>query len=102
MVDEIKFPLDFKECPVCGSTRRIAGEVLEMQKEKGNIGLESNAYLFPHQSVIADAKRTFLSAPMILTFYDACADCGTVYCIHADVKVVVPGGKLPPPTFSPS
>ena len=102
MIEEIKFPLKFKECPTCGSTRRVANEVLEKEKEKGKFKPEITSFLFPHQSVIATSPH-FLSAPMIVTFYDACADCGTVYCIHAEVRTVTPGVKpSPPPQFSTS
>ena len=103
MVDEIKFPLKFEECPNCGSTRRVANEVLEKEKLKNNVGLGVNAFLFQHQSMIADARKPFLSAPIILTFYDACVDCGTVYCVHMDVKVGMPSmGKQSPMQFGKS
>lgn len=54
MVGEgVKEPLDFTKCPVCGSTRRIANEVLKEQIEKGKMPQSSHAFLFSHQSVIA-------------------------------------------------
>ncbi len=101
MVDEIRFPLNFTQCPNCGSERRVAGEVLETEKEKGKAKAEIISFLFQHQSVIA-ASPHFLSAPMVTTFYDACTDCGTVYCIRAQVQTVIPGGKIPPAQFSTS
>ncbi len=97
-MEEIKFPLSFTQCPVCGSIRRVANEILNSEKEKGKVGLEISAFLFQHQSLIADARKTILSAPMITSMYDVCVDCGTVYCIHVQVGTAVPGaapGKPP-------
>lgn len=91
---ELKFPKDFTECPNCKSTKLIAAEVLRMEREKGKISPHiTNAFLFQHQSAVLDPSRTVLSAPIILTFFDACAKCGTVICVHADVKTGVPGVK---------
>jgi len=94
--------LNFTKCPNCGSERRIAYEVLLEQIEKGKMKKESNAFLFTHQSIIAGPVGTWLSAPVVISFYDVCADCGTVYCIHVEVKTAVQGGKTPPPSFSTS
>ncbi len=103
MENELRFPLNFTQCPTCGSTRRLANEVLEGEKEKGRVGPAANAFLFMHQSAIMDARKTVLSAPVILSFHDACVDCGTVYCIHTEVKVGTPGTQRPGgPGFSTS
>ena len=91
-----KFPLDFPKCPVCGSERRVALEALKSEHEQGKCLGAKNAFLFQHQSLIANPNMRFLSALMVLTFYDACADCGTVYCIHAETKTAVQGmGQSP-------
>ena len=85
------FPtLDFKECPNCGLTRRIAYEVAKKLIEEGKLPKGTNAYLYEHKSILAK-NMNWLSATMILSFYDGCMDCGTVYCIHAEVRIVVQG-----------
>ena len=87
----IKFPLEFPKCPVCGSERRIALEVLKSEHEHGKCKGADNAFLFQRQSLIANPNMQFLSALMVITFYDACVDCGTVYCPHAETKVATQG-----------
>jgi len=85
--------LNFTVCPNCGSERFQANEVLKQQIEKGAMPKGSNAFLFNHQSVIA--KPNFISAPVVLSFYDMCMDCGTVFCVHSEVHTAVVGGKTP-------
>ena len=93
----IKFPLDFPKCPVCGGERRVAMEALKSEHEQGRCKGAQNAYLFQHQSLIANPNMQFLSALMVITFYDACLDCGTVYCLHAETRTAVQGmGQKPP------
>lgn len=97
MLDKlIKFPLDYPKCPVCGSERRVAMEALKSEHEEGRCHGAKNAFLFQHQSLIANPNMQFLSALMVLTFFDACADCGTVYCIHAETKTAVQGMSQKP------
>ncbi len=91
MEEKPMFPINIDKCPNCGSTRRIANEVLEIEKEKGKIGPKVVSFLFQHQSLITDPAKTVLSAPIIMSFFDVCVDCGTVYCIHAEVKTAMPG-----------
>ena len=98
MEEEIKFPLHFTECPACRSTRLVANEVLEVEKEKGKAGPAVIAFILQCQSAIADPTKTVLSMPVILSFFDICADCGTVFCVHAELRTGVPGVKQAPPT----
>lgn len=93
------FPLNFTQCPNCESENRMAGTVLKQEKAKGKLKKEVNAWLFAHQSIVAGQPGTWISAPVITSYYDACVDCGTVYCVHAGLGTVVPGGKVPPPQF---
>ena len=91
-----KFPLDFPKCPVCGSERRVALEALKSEQEQGRCKGVNNAFLYQHQSLIAPNMQ-FLSALLVITYYDACVDCGTVYCVHAETKTAVQGmSKIPP------
>jgi len=65
-------PITFDSCPACGSTRRIAGEEIQSQIDKGRANTNTQAWLFNHQSMIADMSRTHLQVPIILFFYDMC------------------------------
>ncbi len=96
MTEELKFPLKFTKCPICGSTRRLAEELVKQEKEKGKIGLDANAFLFQQQTLIMDPRKVILSFPVCITFYDACLDCGTTYCVHAELMQGAPQMKQPP------
>lgn len=85
-----EFPKEFNQCPNCGSTRRIANEVLQTEKDKEKIREQVKAFMFQTQCLIVDQTKAWLSAPMILAWYDVCVDCGTFYCIHANVKTAMP------------
>lgn len=106
-MEEIKYPLNFDKCPVCGSERRVANEVMRGEKEKNKISPGAKAFLFNHKTVIADQRVVQLSVPAVLSFYDVCVDCGTLFCVHVDVKVAMPGPDQEPQRppgglFSPS
>ena len=88
---ELKFPLTWSKCPNCGSTRRIAGEIIEQERKKGRIGEGVTAVSFVAPPImIADPRKIILASPMLMTFYDVCADCGTLYCVRAEMKTVTP------------
>ena len=92
----VKFPLGFSKCPACGGERRVAMEALKSEQEQGRCLGAKNAFLFQHQSLIANPNTQFLSALMVITFYDVCADCGATYCLHAETKTAVQGmGQRP-------
>ncbi len=91
MVDtKPKFPMVFDKCPSCGSEERIANSVLKSEQANGKLKDVKAAFLFQQQSLIAPQNMRFLSAPMIMTFYDACAKCGTVFCVFVDVRLALP------------
>jgi len=95
--EKVNFPLDFTKCPVCGGERRTALEALKSEQAQGRCKGAQNAFLFQHQSLIANPNMQFLSALVVITYYDACADCGSVYCVHAETKLAVQGvGQKPP------
>ena len=94
--------LDINQCPNCGSENRLANEVLQNQIKKGKMDKTTIAFLFTHQSIIA-RPTGWLSAPCIISYYDVCSECGTVYCFHAQTITAVQGGKISPPSqFSTS
>jgi len=93
MEEELKFPLEFNECPNCGSTRRVAGIIAEQEREKGKIGKDAQMALHQFTSIIADPRMVTLQAPAIIAYVDICADCGTLYCIHAQLGTAAPGSS---------
>jgi len=98
MEEELKFPLEFKTCPNCGSTRRVAGTIAEQEREKGKISKEVQACIKQVTCIIADPRMVTLQAPAIIAFVDICADCGTMYCIRAQLGTATPSspsGKGP-------
>lgn len=101
MVTFPQCPISFDVCPNCGSTQRVATKVLESEQEQGRCMEANTAYLFQHQSLIAPPSMRFLSAQVILSYFDACLDCGTVYLVHAETKTAVqgiaPSGGKPAP-----
>lgn len=97
-MEELQFPMTFTQCPNCSSTRRLAMEILQQEKDKGKIRDDvTDAFLSRDQSVIADNTRTWLSAPAIITYYDVCVDCGATYCIRAELVTVTPTLTKPGP-----
>ena len=99
MPEEVKFPITHQECPNCGSTRLIANEVLKREIKKGRMKVGANAFLVQYSSAITDPTLSALSFPVIISFFDACWDCGTMVCVHAMLQTAVPGMKQPPPQF---
>ena len=85
----------FTKCPSCGGTRTLANTILQEQIKAGKMPKDSKAFIYQHQSLIAKATG-WLSAPIILTFFDVCSDCGTAYCVHAEERMAVVGNKMPP------
>ena len=88
MSDEIQFPLDFDVCPNCGSTKRVANELVQVEKEHNLAPLGMKAWLWDHQTIIADKKSPPVSAPVVAACFDVCVDCGTLYCVHVEVTRV--------------
>ena len=98
-IAERKYPhgKDFKECPVCKSTERIAEAELNHLKQMGKARPETLAYLFNHQSMIRDSTKLTITVPVVITYYDVCVECGTVYCIHFEINMAMPQIGSPPP-----
>lgn len=97
--DEIQFPVSFNSCPNCGSTRRLVGDLLAKEAEKGRVPPGTKGCVLQQQTLIGDPATAMFGIPVVRTFFDVCADCGTVYCIEAHLgKAVqsatpnIPGG----------
>ena len=99
MIEELKFPLKFDSCPNCGSTKRIAGSVAEQEKEKGRIGKDAQGFIQKLSAIITDPRIAALQAPIVIAFMDICSDCGTYYCVLAQLGTATPG---PPSRKGPS
>ena len=70
----LKFPMEFKKCPCCGSERRFAEEVGEQAKRE--IGWDD-----PRIPIIARPQATFGKFVVIkaIALLDVCLDCGAIY-----------------------
>ena len=88
--------LDFDTCPNCLSTRRVANEVMEELKASGQAREEMKAFLFNHTTIVADQSKRSLTVPVVQSYYDACADCGTVYVVHVEYGKAAPQIPKPP------
>lgn len=97
--------LEFKQCPNCGGTKRVAQEVLEQEHMDGKCVDVKAAFLYQYKSLIAPPDGRFLSAKVVISFYDVCEDCGTVYVPYVEVRTAVQG-MMPKPqigtTYNPS
>ena len=103
---ELKFPIDFKECPNCGSNRRIAEIVTNEEIEKGNLKPGQRTPFIAAKALVFDPKTLKIITPnkevlILLGFFDACADCGTIYCLQATknigtVEMGPSSGEMPP------
>lgn len=77
----------FDKCPVCGSERRLMGELVKEQKEKGKMPEDTQACL---QLLSAAAFSPMSAATTLIgekvptgtAILDACLDCGTVYAVQ--------------------
>ena len=85
MEEKQEFPKTFDKCPVCGSTRRLAGMIGEQEKAKHKLMANTPVFLNQLQTIVADQAIPSSTVPVLITSLDVCADCGTLYCIRADV-----------------
>ena len=90
-IPQVEFPLNFSQCPNCGSTRRVTDEVLQAEQSEGKLQEVKSTHLFQQVGVVAPPSGRFLTAKAIVWMMDACADCGTIYIIHAEVQTVMQG-----------
>ena len=100
------FPVQFDKCPVCGSERRLVEEETAKEIEAGRLSPGSRIPSLMGQSVMYNpmnisrvlAKRL---VPCLIGIYDACADCGTLYCIRMEKgeATIEAEGQKPPPPF---
>lgn len=89
--EEVKFPLGFNKCPVCGSTRGVVNSVVEREKAKGKVGKEKRLGL-ALVALVWDMSKVVLEYPIIMVAAEMCADCGALYGGQAlEMKGTPPG-----------
>ncbi len=106
---ELKFPVDYPTCPVCGSTRLCIRGMADQEKAKGRMRKELPVAMMQAPSVIFDPNGTMLIAPpVVIQNIDWCYDCGTMRVVHAELGKAEmkmqpgprpPGGMGLPPGF---
>lgn len=86
---ELKYPMNFKQCPNCGSTdcvleletnKAIAEGKLKKKGAKRIPVLVTKSIIFDPDTmsrVLGISKKV----RAILGLYDVCANCGTLYCV---------------------
>ena len=95
----LNFPLDFPQCPNCGSKRRVADEVMKELKAAGRAKQEDSSAIVIWQTIVANPHFALFSVPVIISLIDICADCGTVRCFHVEKGQRTP--KMPQNAISP-
>ena len=105
------FPLKFDCCPVCGSQSRVIEMEAKGEIEKGNLSEEVKIPVLITQTKIFDPsdKKLLLAKrqiPVIMGFFDVCANCGTLYAVELQkgigviephiTKGTLPGQNTPP------
>lgn len=94
MSNELNFPLKFKICPSCASTRRVFETILMQEKDSGKAGPNSQTSSRPLMpQAVADPTKPMFSCPILIISYDICADCGMEYCVRVDLTTGTPQMK---------
>lgn len=104
MTKEVKYPLEFKACPACGSERRVVEMIRDQEVEKKKVSPQIKMAAQAVTVPVYDPTRPMLSAPVITAVLDICADCGCYYARFVDVQDQVlqmkpgamPGQPRPP------
>ena len=104
-----KFPMKFKECPMCQCKKTITRLAWKEMVAQGRIGKDSvDLPLASRREAVPliDPKRGVQLSAKVLTFsFDRCAKCGTEYCVRAEIITAPvqmrkpPGGQGLPPGF---
>jgi len=97
----LTFPIEFDKCPNCGGDKKVAQSVIDGLIEDGLAGEGLKGFAIVSPTVQGDPKRRQLLLTVLTCFIDVCADCGTLYCVRADLRKMSPeqGGQKPPQIF---
>jgi len=83
-VTESKFPMEFKQCPICGCEETIARIGFKDEPTlKGTASLETKITPLFNPTAIS-----ILSIPCLIRRYDDCAKCGITYCTKVDKQAM--------------
>ena len=104
------FPVSFTQCPACGGESRLVEEAVKKEVIVGRLPEGTRVPALISQTTLFNpADKTMLlvrrEVPILMGFYDVCADCGCLYLvemqqgvgiIEPQVKSQPPTGKIPP------
>lgn len=114
---EIKLPITYDACPLCGSKKRLGQEYIQQLKDEGLLHKDSFSGGLVHQVMLYDPAHqpTVISQQFkikVLTIYWDVCGCGMMYCTRFDcvetpVQIQTPPGpqrtqglaQFPPPFF---
>jgi len=107
MEEEIKYPIRFDQCPSCGSVIRVMEREVNRAIILGNLPPKIAIPALITESHIIDKRQPLVSAkkfPVLVCFYDVCANCGTLYCrevikregLAQPKPKILRGGLIPP------
>lgn len=78
------YPKMFESCPNCGSTSRVIEKETQEEIAQGNLGVGTKLAAMIVRTAIFNPNDAKLLAsrqfPVVVSFFDICDDCGTVYC----------------------
>ena len=81
-----RFPVKFKKCPNCGSTKTLTKLAWDEEAEKGRVKKDTPVALQQLLVPLIDPKKPpILTASALNVKLDICAKCGTGYCRKAEV-----------------
>ena len=95
MSEPNEYPKTFNQCPNCGSTSRVVGDMVQDMKEEGKVTEHFDAWVMVQNSGIEPDKPHF-TMPVVTWMADICYDCGTLYCVQVNVRNVMMQGGQPP------
>ena len=85
MTEEIQFPIEFKECPLChcpDTVCRSAYKQAVVDKGKGpDVFASSEKKTVP----LTNPMGAVLTVPTLVEHIDSCARCGHRYCTKAEI-----------------
>ena len=78
-----KIIAEFKECPICKRTETISQIGSIEARKNGKIPEDSFIFIDAKTTLLGNPNTAIISVDAIITYYDICAGCGTMYCVKA-------------------
>ena len=88
---KIAFPVLFDHCPTCGCKDRLGEAAMQELRDNGMLPKEAfKDGMWWQMPMLDQAHPPTILAPtftikVATTFFDICAECGTVYCTKFDM-----------------